>query len=162
MEFKLKTYATDGIDSLSLKDKLEILASKSPVMTIILKVNFNPDNPSSHNIYQDELESGNTKVYSDGEWVELNTNYVMHKVIKSKIIDLVMIFCELKAYLRDKTRIKLEKYFSGAYADFQVRKCDREPASILKKDMTIAFIKKDLHRRSEGYIEKLVHRQVKS
>ena len=26
-------------------------------MTIIFKVNFNPDNPSSHNIYQDELEN---------------------------------------------------------------------------------------------------------
>jgi len=144
MDINIKSYATDGIDSLSLEDKLKILGAADPFRMILLKVNLNKNNVSGHNVYLEQLDKKTCQVYQNGEWIEQNTNTVIGKLTRAKIIDMIAIYGELRDYLRNKSRCKFECYLMNCCLGVTlvpIRKYDREPLSILKKGITLDTIK---------------------
>ena len=140
MSIYIKTYATDGIDSLTTLDKLEIFASVCPLMEIFVKVNFNAKNPSSHNIYNKYDDQEYCKVYENGRWVKRKSLDVMDKVLDAKIFDLKTILAELKDYINDDTKIMIANYIEHDCADEKLRTSNVDPRSILKKGITIESI----------------------
>ena len=143
MSIYIKTYATDGIDSLTTLDKLEIFASDCPLTEIFVKVNFNAKNPSSHNIYGKYDNQEYCKVYENGRWVKRKSLDVVSKVLDAKIVDLKMILAELKDYINDDTKIMMENYIEHRCADKKLRATNVDPLSILKKGVTIESIQSD-------------------
>lgn len=143
----LKSFATDGISNLSVEDKLEILAAKSPMEEIFKKVNFNPDNTSSHNVLYEDLESDNCSVYRDGEWIDCDVDVVAIIMIITKIKDIVLIYNELKCYLKDETIKIIDEYLRNGCRTPEIRKRKCKPSSVLKSNITIEKIKRDLKEK---------------
>src|SRR5271156_1337211 len=108
---KITPFIEDGIDSLTIDDKLTILCSENPVNTIVEMVNCK--NPKHHNILLPTLDSETVKVY-DGETVlEVDTDMALALLITAKTIDLSVILLELEQYLLESFVTKMQTYLSG-------------------------------------------------
>ena len=121
MNIKRKSFATDGIDCLSLRDKIEILSSSNPMIAIIIKVNFNKHNVCHQNVYMDDITSNSAQIYVDGEWISRNIDDVMTELFSAKTIDLKNIYAELKGFLDNPTKKRLDEYLCNDRNDCEKR-----------------------------------------
>ena len=149
MSIKLKSFCSDGIKSLSLIDKLEILAAANPIIMLLAKVNFGNDK-SSHNICK-MSDQRYTTVYIDGYWFNLDSESALTKLQKTKMDDLKRICTELKHYVTLPEQLLLITHILNGGKP--IRDYDYKPSDILKKGVTIASIKKDLRKKSEFVME---------
>jgi len=138
---KITPFIEDGIDSLTIDDKLKILCSENPINTIVELVNCK--NPKHHNILLQNLDSETVEVY-DGETVlEVDTNMALTLLITAKTIDLSVILIELEQYLLESFVAKMQKYLSGGCDDKpNIRNRACKPRHILKRNVKISDLRK--------------------
>lgn len=129
----LKLFEEPGTESLTIKDKLEILSSGNPLTEIMLKIKF-------HNINYDDLNSNECQILQNGTWRTVNVEHVILLMAAIKIGELDSIIKEYAEYIKPSREkvlmdyIKSEEWYKNIPAV--------EPNSILKKGITINKIKK--------------------
>jgi hypothetical protein len=143
---KITPFIEDGIDSLTIDDKLTILCSENPVNTIVEMVNCK--NPKHHNILLPTLDSETVKVY-DGETVlEVDTDMALALLITAKTIDLSVILLELEQYLLESFVTKMQTYLSGGCSDEpNIRNRACKPRHILKRNVKISDLRKKFNKK---------------
>lgn len=144
MSLEIKSFGTEGISNLSLLDKLEVLASKCPLMALLSKTNYNPNAPSCHNIQYDDIKSDKCKIYMEGEWIEKGIDEAMETLWFAKKIDLVCIYYQLKPYLKDVTIRLFEEYQKNSLGNTPIRNKNSVATSILKNGLSLEDIEKDM------------------
>lgn len=95
-------FGEDGVESLTIEDKLDILLSNQGlIIEIICKVNFDPDKPSHHNMYISDIKSPYGVVYNGEKWSTVRYPNIVHTLVEAKKVDLEKILEEMKEYLND-------------------------------------------------------------
>src|SRR5579872_4806693 len=107
----LVPFGEDGIDCLSLQDKIQIFSSeKHPIEMIIAKVNFDPNKPEHHNCCYDKIRSEFGLIYlgKEEDWTYRSIGIVIHDLIKSKIADLKAISDDLKVVVTNDSNKQIQ------------------------------------------------------
>lgn len=144
MSLKIKSFGTEGISNLSILDKLEVLASKCPLTTLLLKTNYNPNDESCHNIYDKNMNSDKCKIYVEGKWIEVNAEEATKVLLVAKRKDIHNIYCQLKPYLKDITIRLIEDYQKNWLGSIPIRTENSIATSILKDGISIEDVEKDM------------------
>ena len=71
----ITSFLEDGIDSLTVKYKLDILCDPNPIVSIIEKVNCL--NPSHHNIFLTNLDAPTVEIYDGEKIIKVNTDIAL-------------------------------------------------------------------------------------
>jgi len=144
MSLEIKSFGTEGISNLSLMDKLEVLASKCPLMTLLSKTNYNSNDPSCHNIYDKDTNSDECKIYVEGKWIEVNAEEATKALLVAKRKDINDMYCQLKPYLKDITIQLIEDYQKNWLGCIPIRTVNSIATSILKDGVSIEEIERNL------------------
>lgn len=138
-------FCTDGIDCLTLEEKLSILCAPNPINAILEEVNCKKEN--HHNILLTDLKAETIHVFMGGRMIQIPTDQALYLLSEVKILDLHNIVNQLENFLRKSYVKKMREYLNGGCNDephFRKKPCDI--TEILKKDMTIKKIKKQMNK----------------
>ena len=98
--YNIVPFGTDGIDCLTMEDKVSIFTSVvNPMEMIISKVNLDPTKKEHHNVgyIDNHFEDGIT--YNGKEWITDQIDYIIHSLCETKLKDLQKIYNEIKICL---------------------------------------------------------------
>jgi len=109
----LVVFGNDGPESLITPKLIEILNSKGNLYESALKaVNFDKKSPEHHNVYCDDLKSGNGHVYGENGWSSKRLDEILEKILDSKTSDFNKL-CDLFGdHLSEKTRNRIKNAIS--------------------------------------------------
>lgn len=104
ININLVIFGKDGAESLITPKLIKILNSKGNLFESALKVvNFDPESPEHHNVYCDDLKSGNGHVYGENGWSSKRMEEILEKILDSKTSDFDKL-CDLFGdHLSEKT-----------------------------------------------------------
>lgn len=134
-------FCQDGIDCLSIDDKLDILCADNPINKIIEIVNCN--NPLHQNVLLENINSDTMKIIHQGKIEHIDTNTGLLFLVYVKIKDINKIIEEFSEDLDETFINDIQKYLNGGFNEqyfFRDKKC--VPSSILKNNISIKKFKK--------------------
>lgn len=138
---KIIPFGEDGIDCLSIDDKLKILCAPNPINAIVKQVNCR--NQLHHNVLLEKPESKIMHVYNGEKMIEADTDLMLALLIETKITDLVRILRELSEYLDEQFTFDMSIYLlhgCNKQPNFRPKVC--KPKEILKKNIKLSQLRK--------------------
>ena len=141
LQYNLFPFGKDGIDCLTLLDKIAIFSSnEDPFVMIVIKVNLDPDKLDHHNVGYIDNHCGYGFIYDGDKWISERISIIMEVLFKSKEKDLLEIYDEIEHFLTDDAKNNIDDSLS----DF--KKIIRPSSSIdfKAKKFLIAHLKKYL------------------
>lgn len=136
----ITSFIEDGIESLTVKDKLDILCSSNPINCIIKKVNCL--NPAHHNIFLMDINSPIVEIFDGEKIIQVDTDIALCMMADTKVKDVQTIVNQLKKYLKKSFVTKICAYLNGGCniePFFRTNDCEYE--DILKKGTSIVDIR---------------------
>lgn len=105
----LVVFGKDGPESMFNPKLIEILNSGNNLYESALKiVNFDPKCPKHHNVYCNDLKSGNGHVYGENGWSSKRLDEILEKILDSKTSDFNQL-CDLFGdHLSEKTKDRIK------------------------------------------------------
>ncbi|XWV26660.1 hypothetical protein QJ857_gp0400 [Tupanvirus soda lake] len=101
-QYNLFPFGKDGIDCLTIPEKIAIFESdENPMEMIIIKVNLDPVKIDHHNIGYPDKNSGYGIIFDGDQWLTERIEVIMEVLLESKEQDLLKIHDEIKHILRD-------------------------------------------------------------
>lgn len=125
--YNLYPFGKDGIDCLTLSDKISIFDSgESPMEMIVIKVNLDPIKLDHHNVGIPDLHSGYGIVYDGQKWRSERISLIMKTLLETKQDDLIKIYEQIKNFFSEdkhnEFKNKIEKLGNIRYVDTQSMK----------------------------------------
>ena len=100
--YNLFPFGKDGVDCLSIPEKITIFSSdENPMEMIIVKVNLDINKPNHHNVGIKDLQSGYGIIFDGDKWLTERISAIMEVLLESKEKDLLKIHDEIKDFLSD-------------------------------------------------------------
>lgn len=140
-------FCNDDYNSLTFKDKLDILCSINPIYTIITITNCK--NPENHNILLEDPESENVEIFHEGKVQTMNTDIALSLLIDSKLLDLKLIIEELSEYLNASFVNNFNKYLNGSFkTEINLRNKNCKHKHIFKKNVNLNKLKEQFKTKT--------------
>lgn len=153
ISFNIYPCGKDGIDCLSLDEKIQVLVSKIGIIIELIKlVNFDPNKPEHHNMYMDDVKSGYLHAFSGEKWEIKRSKGFIYNLIDTKKEDIKKILDEMKIFLYENDIQKIEN---------EINKIRIEDPKLMK--ILISYIKatmcenKDIVKKSKDIYEKIAN-----
>lgn len=107
--YNIVPFGTDGIDCLSMVEKIKIFSSReNPLEMIIFKVNLDPLKPEHHNYGYPDDHSGCGILFDGKQWKSERIGLFMQTLIETKQKDLMAIHDQIKDFLTDDKNKRIE------------------------------------------------------
>jgi len=104
-QYNLVPFAKDGIDCLTLPERVAIFSSnENPMEMIIVEVNMNPDKKNHHNVGYTDQHFGYGIIFDGNRWITERIDVILEVLFESKEKDLLKIYEEIKDFLLDDTK----------------------------------------------------------
>ena len=105
-QYNLIAFGKDGIDCLSIRDKIAILSPDvDPFTMIIIKVNLDPKKLNHHNVGYTDNHSGFGIIYDGNKWLCRGIDTIIDTLLESKEKDILKICDEIKHFFSNEEEI---------------------------------------------------------
>jgi uncharacterized C2H2 Zn-finger protein len=148
--YNLFPFGKDGIDCLTIPEKIAIFSSdENPMEMIIVKVHLDPLKLNHHNVGYTDEHSGYGIIFDGDKWLTERIEVIMEVLLESKEQDLLKIHDEIKHILTDDKNKNIENTLNNL--DRKLRPTNKIDTA--SKRNLIAHLKKHFYNKKELVLE---------